>query len=278
MSFLRSSAIFRPTSLRPVLSAAPRTRIQARFASQDYGSGEGNPAGENPQQQGKNPSENLEHPGPAPPKVAQDKGPSPNEGSGGVSKSEQASSESKGSSGGSEPTKKDVAPGVKGAQPKILSENPPGEHDESVKQHNKEMDNRAEKAFEQVSNEDAKNDKAPPGFWSGKCSSSIADGVAGANWYRPRRKGQRAVGRIRLHLPECLFSVHDEWHCTFMRQLGASGDRYGLLFSLCLGFHSPNCVPQQHTAFSCNAAQLKFSSQTPRVFCLRACEENCALR
>ncbi|KAF2660459.1 hypothetical protein K491DRAFT_58457 [Lophiostoma macrostomum CBS 122681] len=189
MSFLRSSAIFRPTALRPVFSAAPRARVQARFASQDYGSGEGDPVGEKPQQQGKNPSEHLEHPGPPPPKVGQNKSSSPNEGSGGESKSQSSSSESKGSSVESEPTKKDVA-GVKGAQPKILNENPPDEHDESVKQHNREMDNRAEKAFEQVSNEDAKKDKAPPGFWSGKFSFAIADGFELTGHHRSRWKGQ----------------------------------------------------------------------------------------
>lgn len=42
---------------------------QTRLASQDYGSGEGDPKGEKPQQQGPNPSEKLEHPGPPPPKT-----------------------------------------------------------------------------------------------------------------------------------------------------------------------------------------------------------------
>jgi hypothetical protein len=56
---------------------------------------------------------------------------------------------------------------VKGAEPKILSENPPAEYDESVKQHNEEMDRRAEKAHEQIGNEDAEKDKVPPGYWKG---------------------------------------------------------------------------------------------------------------
>lgn len=45
------------------------TFLQARFASGDYGSGTGDPKGENPQEQGPNPSEKLEHPGPPPPKT-----------------------------------------------------------------------------------------------------------------------------------------------------------------------------------------------------------------
>ncbi|KAF2176634.1 hypothetical protein K469DRAFT_733660 [Zopfia rhizophila CBS 207.26] len=164
MSFIRPSTMLRSTVLRPVLSTAPRARIQARFASQDYGSGQGNPAGEKPQQQGKNPSEELEHPGPPPPKVGQRKSPSPNEKSSGKA---QSSSESKGNREGKE-TSGASSKGVKGTQPKILNENPPREHDESVKQHNEEMDQRAEKAHERVSNEDAKKDKAPPGYWSGE--------------------------------------------------------------------------------------------------------------
>ena len=46
---------------------------QTRFASGDYGSGEGDPRGERPQEQGPNPSEDKEHPGPPPPKTS-DKG------------------------------------------------------------------------------------------------------------------------------------------------------------------------------------------------------------
>lgn len=166
MSFLRSSAIVRSAALRPATSiVAPRAQFHtARTlrAQQDYGSGEGNPAGENPQQQGKRGREDLEHPGPPAPKVGQ--------GNKSSSSSSQSSSSSKSSNkaSGSE-TSKDVK-GVKGAQPKILNENPPKGEDapEAVKQHNREVDERAEKAHEQVSNEDAEKDKVPKSFWSGE--------------------------------------------------------------------------------------------------------------
>ena len=73
-------------------------------AHQDYGSGAGNPVGENPQDQGPNPSEHKEHPGPPP-------------------------------------------PDVKGAQPRIHSQNEPtGEHEDHVKKHNEDGERRAEKS------------------------------------------------------------------------------------------------------------------------------------
>jgi hypothetical protein len=144
-----------------------QTRLQG-----GYGNGEGNPAGEHPQQQGKNPSESLEHPGPPPPKVAQGKSPSPDEESS-SSKSSQSESQSKAQSKSNGDKNGEKASegnkGSKGApQPKILSENPPLEQSEGVKQHNDEMKDRAERAYEQVSNEDAKKDKVSKGYWSGK--------------------------------------------------------------------------------------------------------------
>jgi hypothetical protein len=160
--------MFRSAALRPALSIAPRARLQVRFATQDYGSGEGNPAGESPQAQGKNNREDLEHPGPPAPKVAQSKGQQ-------RQSSSQSQSDGAGSSGGQAPQSEgssDSDKGTKGAQPKILNENPPSESEqnEDVRQHNEDMDNRAEKAHQQVSNKDAYKDKAPPKFWSGKSS------------------------------------------------------------------------------------------------------------
>ena len=169
VSLLRSAA--RPAAVRPAFFARP----QVRFATQDYGSGEGNPAGEKPQQQGQNPSENVEHPGPPPPKVARGQSSSsPNEDSGSSSgKSSSTSSESKPSeqsqsNDGASKTGAGDGKSVNGAQPKILNENPPATDSEDVKQHNREMDQRAEKAHEQVSNEEAEKDKVPKSFWSGK--------------------------------------------------------------------------------------------------------------
>lgn len=168
MSFVRYSTMSRWAILRPSLSMIPRVRPQVRLAHQDYGSGEGDPAGENPQQQTnkKAKSTELEHPGPPPPKVGQKQS---QQSSSPSSSQKNSESQSKDSSGGGKASSgSSSGKGVKGAQPKILNANPPGEHDEAVRQHNEEMDNRAEKAHEQVSNEDAKKDKVPPGFWSGK--------------------------------------------------------------------------------------------------------------
>jgi hypothetical protein len=183
--------MFRSAALRPVLATAPRARTQVRFATQDYGSGQGDPAGEKPQEQGKNSREDLEHPGPPPPKVAQGK----NQQSTSSSQSQSEGSTSSGGktsqSGGSSGSNR----GTKGAQPKILNENPPseGEQDESVKQHNKDMDKRAERAHQQVSNKDAFKDKVPSKFWSGKSLplSSIRMQVHAANRYGNRTRRSR---------------------------------------------------------------------------------------
>lgn len=164
VSLLRSAA--RPAAIRPALFARP----QVRFATQDYGSGEGNPAGEKPQQQGQNPSEDVEHPGPPPPKVARGQSSSsPNEDSGSSSsKSTSSSSSQSQSNDGASKSGSGNGKSVNGAQPKILNESPPANESEDVKQHNKEMEQRAEKAHEQVSNEEADKDKVPKSFWAGK--------------------------------------------------------------------------------------------------------------
>jgi hypothetical protein len=56
------------------------------------------------------------------------------------------------------------------AQPKILSTSPPKESEasEEVKQHNKEMDQRADKPAERVKDEDVEKDKVGKGFWTGE--------------------------------------------------------------------------------------------------------------
>lgn len=198
MSFLRPRSMLRSVALRPAaLSAAPRARLQVRFATADYGSPDGNPAAEKGQTQGQNASENLEHPGPPPPKVAEGKSSSSpdsddkSSGGGGDNsspKKSSSSSSSKGSSSGKrefststrrwaveEPAVKEAKANkpsksdMKKAQPKILNENPPtkGEETEDVKKHNEEMDNRAEQAHEKVPNEDASKDKVPSEFWKG---------------------------------------------------------------------------------------------------------------
>jgi hypothetical protein len=202
MSFLRPMSMLRSAALRPAaLSAAPRARMQVRYSTQDYGSGTGNPAGETPEKQGANPSENLEHPGPAPPKVARGQSSSSpdKDDNSGQNASPKPSSESpapssnKGSSGkrefstsarqmkaSEEPAvqqgmqNKPSQSAIKGAKPKILNENPPSAEEESqdVKEHNKNMSNRAEQAHESVSNEEAEKDKVPSGYWKGTASPS----------------------------------------------------------------------------------------------------------
>lgn len=140
-----------------------------RYASQDYGSGDGNPVGENPQKQGSNPSADLEHPGPPPPMAGQGSGGGPTKGtSDGHNTGESAQSGGK-SSGKSSGSGKDSKSATKGAQPKILNESPPkpSEQNADVKKHNKEMDNRAEKAYEKVqdSNADQEKQKVGKNFW-----------------------------------------------------------------------------------------------------------------
>lgn len=191
MPFLRPASLLR-SAARPAFFARP----QVRFATQDYGSGEGNPAGEKPQQQGANPSENLEHPGPPPPKVAKGQSSSsPNEDSGSSSSSSRSKpSEKSQSNDGAAETGGGDGKSVNGAQPKILNANPPATESEEVKQHNKEMDQRAEKAHEQVSNEEAEKDKVSKSFWAGKLYyASILD-----NWLtqlRTRWTGPRPMRR-----------------------------------------------------------------------------------
>jgi hypothetical protein len=200
MSFVRPMSMLRSVALRPAaLSVAPRARMQVRYSTQDYGSGAGNPAGESPEKQGANPSENLEHPGPAPPKVARGQSSSSPDKDGNSAQNESpkpssespAPSSSKGSSGkrefstsarqmkaSEEPAvqqgmqNKPSSSEIKGAKPKILNENPPSTEEESqdVKEHNKDMSNRAEQAHESVSNEDAEKDKVPSGYWKGTTS------------------------------------------------------------------------------------------------------------
>ncbi|KAF3002071.1 hypothetical protein E8E13_009406 [Curvularia kusanoi] len=175
MPFLRPVSLVRSAARSAAVRPAFFARTQVRFATQDYGSGEGNPAGEKPQQQGQNPSEGIEHPGPPPPKVARGQSSSsPNDdGSGSSSGKSTSSSNSKPgqqsqSNDGASKTGSGNSKSVNGAQPKILNENPPATDSEEVKQHNKEMEQRAEKAYEQVSNEDAEKDKVPKSFWAGQ--------------------------------------------------------------------------------------------------------------
>jgi len=145
ISLLRALAVETPKARGGMTT--PFNSQHRLYAHQSYGGGEGDPKGENPQQQGSNPSADLEHPGPPPPDVGKGTGGGPTKASGskeGTSTGKQQSS---------------------GAQPKILDESPPTEPSEEVKKHNREMDQRHDKATSRV--DDEKKDKVGKGYWSG---------------------------------------------------------------------------------------------------------------
>jgi hypothetical protein len=195
MSFLtRPASALRSAALRPALSSIPRARAQVRFATQGYGSGDGNPAGEKPAEQGKNRSEHLEHPGPPPPKVAK-----------GQSSSSPNNDDSKSSNkSDSSASKSDSSKATKGAQPKILDEKPPSKENESedVRKHNEAMENRTEKTHEQASSEDTKDEKVEKDYWAGK----LGRGCDGA-------------------LLMCDRQRRTDWMKTFIRMKGGRGRR-----------------------------------------------------
>ena len=152
-SFLRPipAAHFRLRSITPFTSVQ-----QIRHASQDYGSGQGDPKGSNPQDQGSNPSAELEHPGPPPPSVGQGTGGGPTKAREDGHNTQQNSSSGGGSGQGASETS--------GAQPKIHDAKIPPEESEEVRQHNEDMGKRHDRSHNQIG-DDGKVDK---GFWSGE--------------------------------------------------------------------------------------------------------------
>lgn len=139
---------------RAAFSALPRAQ-----ATSDYGSGKGDPKGENPQEQGANPSADLEHPGPPPPKQGEGSGSGPTKGGKETSNSGNSSKQSKG-------TQSDKP------QPKISNPNPPSEGESAeVREHNKQMDQRAETASNKASSKDQEKEKVGKNFWKGKSYS-----------------------------------------------------------------------------------------------------------
>ncbi len=170
---LRTSRLPPPSS-RQFLFTANRT-----YASQAYGSGEGDPKGSNPQSQGANPAtSNAEHPGPPPPDVGKGTGGGPTKKDGGghqggsadVKSSKSSSNDSQAKGKG----KKSAGEQTKGGspQPKILSEDgPPADENlpDDVKKHNEEMANRRDKLFEHSSRKEG--DEVDKGFWKGELPS-----------------------------------------------------------------------------------------------------------
>lgn len=167
MPRLRLTPIFRPIT---TISSSPRSLPSPAYAQQhrlyagsSYGGGEGDPKGENPSDQGANPSADLEHPGPPPPSVGQGTG-------GGPTKKGAEGHNTQQNSGGQAST--DGSGGASGAkgdgpQPKIYKHDAPEEqtHSDEVRKHNEDVAKRHDRPNEQSAHEDDKVDKT---FWKGK--------------------------------------------------------------------------------------------------------------
>ncbi|KAK8900893.1 hypothetical protein QC760_010359 [Botrytis cinerea] len=159
----RTMASIRTIQCRHPASIRAFSSTQLRAATQGYGDGKGHPMAENPQDQGASNSKkhNAEHPGPEPVSEGQGTGAGPTKGgSGGPKSPEDASAQSGGSRSkeaketGSSPTggsikenggknKNPEEKSVKGASPKIHSEDEPGAKSSSkqaeVEKHNREF-------------------------------------------------------------------------------------------------------------------------------------------
>lgn len=166
MSFIRATSLrhfqaIGAPALRPqraAFSVLPRAQ-----ATSDYGSGKGDPKGENPQQQGANPSADLEHPGPPPPKQGEGSGSTPTKGGKESSNSGNASKQSK----GTQPSQSSSS----GSQPRIHNASEPSENEsQEVREHNRKFEQRPDSASNKVSREEQEKDKVGKDFWKGKSS------------------------------------------------------------------------------------------------------------
>ena len=155
---------------RPSLGSAGQ-----RFYAGGYGDGEGDPKSESPQKQGSNPSENQEHPGPSPVAEGQGSGAGATKGSGGGADSGRSAS-----GGGAQPRIHDERDGPKGASSK------------DVEQHNREFENRHDRA---ELRDEGNNDKVHKRFWSGTASRRKTTMLQSADttFFRPGRNGQRPL-------------------------------------------------------------------------------------
>lgn len=185
---LLSPVLRRSTAATSILRPSTTSSIvPRRFAHSDYGSPDGNPAGEKPQDQGPNPSEHLEHPGPPAPDVGQkksgnaseskkDSGSSSSSGSGKKEEGGESTSSSSSTSASSEKSNNNSlgedstadegrVTAKNGAKPKFNTEPPKDVDQAEVDKHNKEIDERQQKNAQggrEVS------EKVGKGFWSGK--------------------------------------------------------------------------------------------------------------
>ncbi|MCJ1277426.1 hypothetical protein MMC21_005239 [Puttea exsequens] len=184
---LRTNPIFhnvRPLRAYPrPLQAYPRTSVpsaytqqQRLYAGSNYGGGEGDPKGEDPQSQGPNPSASKEHPGPPPPDVGKGTGGGPTK-KGAEGHNTQSSPSNSGDKSG----------GSGGPQPKIHKHDAPEEHHHSddVKAHNKDLGKRHDRPTERSPDEEDKVDK---GFWKGRIPTSANGGLHLLKIPRTRRR------------------------------------------------------------------------------------------
>ena len=165
MARLRLTPVFRPIT---TISSSSRSFPSPLYAQQhrlyaggsSYGGGEGDPKGENPSDQGSNPSADLEHPGPPPPSVGQGTGGGPTKkGAGGHNTQQNDSSVGQASTSGSGGASGDDP------QPKIHKHNAPDEqsHSEEVRAHNEDMAKRHDRPNEQS----GRDDTVDKNFWKG---------------------------------------------------------------------------------------------------------------
>jgi len=175
--------------------AAASVTSQHRFyAQQSYGGGEGDPKGDDPQNQGSNTvSADMEHPGPPPPAEGQGTGGGPTKATAGGhgSQNETSGSSKTPSSGGG--SGKSAG---NGAQPKLYKPSVPEEHSEDVKQHNQEMDNRHGRAQNNV--DDGGNHDVGKGFWGGESLYHHIGETKLIIAYRPWRCGPESISAVLL--------------------------------------------------------------------------------
>lgn len=191
---------------RPFIRVAPRAAAnvtsQHRFyAQQSYGGGEGDPKGDDPQNQGSNTvSSDLEHPGPPPPAEGQGTGGGPTKAGDGGHGNQNESSGSSSSSSSKKPSSSGGGSGKSagnGAQPKLHSPGEPGEHSEEVKQHNREMDNRHGRAQNKV--DQGNEHDVGKGFWGGECSTG--------SYWSGRADGCPQAMEVRTGVHRCCAAV-----------------------------------------------------------------------
>jgi len=209
-----------PLAIRiPVKAYSPANPISytaRRLASSDYGSGAGNPAGENPKDQGPSNSSQIEHPGPAAPDVGQGKsgstptkegpggstyssgkgGSTGKEGNkeGGVAATEGAdkSGETTQNSANDSGSDKAKTAGGKGRNTLGSGKEQEGEEPEDVKRHNEDVKKRGHRSSEQ--DVEGGVDKWS---WRGKLMHLFVGGSAVlTTFYRPWRFRQGALSLL----------------------------------------------------------------------------------